>query len=109
MSQKDRQGPTTQPTDLKLMPSFLFFFSSNGRMNGVQRIISEQSIPVCLYYFEFISNKGDSGTRRVLVQNRKGFMKELCTGIICIVQRPQRERGILKLYFRLRLFTAFPV
>ena len=79
-------------------------FSSNGRMNGVQRIISEQSIPVCLYYFEFISNKDDSGTQRVLVQNRKGFVKELCTGIICIFQRPQRERGILKLYFRLRLY-----
>lgn len=73
-------------------------------MNGVQWIISEQSIPVYLYYFEFISNKGDSGTQRVLVQNRNGFVKELCPGIICIFQRPQRESGILKLYFRLRLY-----
>lgn len=47
---------------------------------------------------------GDSGTLRVLVQNRKGFMKELYTGITCIFQRPQRERGILKLYFRLSLY-----
>ena len=62
------------------------------KMNCVWQIISEQSIPVCLYYFEFISNKGDSGNWRGLVQHIKAFMEELCPGITCIFKRPQRDR-----------------